>query len=275
MGNYGKGIMNSSGRKLLETCKRYDLTITNTLFKHKMCHRTTWIAPFRNFVTKTGENRRNPVRNQIDYIIVRNSHRRFVTNSRSYGGIETETDHKLVKMELRVEWYKLKSKELKKDNIDISNFTNKDKKEEFQKLIVKEIEKVKEQTTAQGKWDKMREISKETGKKVFGVKTRQSEHKDEELQTLSLKAKKLRKDAEACEDSETRLLKNEEAKKTKIAIKRKIKEIEEKKLEEKLNVIENSKDDSTRYYKAIKEITRNKKIEHLCVKDKEGKIAAT
>ena len=84
MGRYGKGIMNSSGKRLLKLCKTNDLIITNTKFKHKKSHITTWIPPFRNFTTKEGEERRNPVRNQIDYIIVRDIHRRFVQNSRSY-----------------------------------------------------------------------------------------------------------------------------------------------------------------------------------------------
>ena len=51
MGKFGKGQMNNSGRRLLEMCRKTDLLITNTTFNHKMCHRTTWVAPFREFVT--------------------------------------------------------------------------------------------------------------------------------------------------------------------------------------------------------------------------------
>ena len=69
IGKYGKGLMNSSGRRLLEMCKKNNLYITNTTFKHKKSHRTTWSAPYRSFETWNGELRRNPVRNQIDYII--------------------------------------------------------------------------------------------------------------------------------------------------------------------------------------------------------------
>ena len=110
IGKYQKGILNSSGTKLLETCKKHNLIITNTLFQHKRSHRTTWTAPFRDFTTRNGEERRNPVRNQIDYIIIRDEHRCFVTNSRSYSGINTDTDHHLVKMEINFEWHKIKSK---------------------------------------------------------------------------------------------------------------------------------------------------------------------
>ena len=41
MGIFGKGQINNSGRILLETCRKHDLVITNTLFQHKLTHRTT------------------------------------------------------------------------------------------------------------------------------------------------------------------------------------------------------------------------------------------
>lgn len=45
---------------------------------------------------------RNPNRNQIDYIITKCKHRMLIKNSRSHGGLETKTDHKLVKMEMKI-----------------------------------------------------------------------------------------------------------------------------------------------------------------------------
>ena len=52
IGKYGKGLMNSSGRRLLEMCKKNNLYITNTTFKHKKSHRTTWLP--RTEVSKHG-----------------------------------------------------------------------------------------------------------------------------------------------------------------------------------------------------------------------------
>ena len=88
MGKFGKGEANNSGIRLLETYQKLDLYLTNTTFNHKLCHRTTWTAPYREFTTHSGEKRRNPIRNQIDYIITRNRSKRFVKNARSYGGTE-------------------------------------------------------------------------------------------------------------------------------------------------------------------------------------------
>ena len=47
MGQFGKGLINSSGRILLECLTIQDLFLTNTTFNHKIAHRTTWTAPER------------------------------------------------------------------------------------------------------------------------------------------------------------------------------------------------------------------------------------
>ena len=72
MGRYGKGEMNSNGEHLIEFVLQHELFLSNTKFPHKMCHRTTWTCPERKneFKDKNGEVRRNPYRNQIDYIMI-------------------------------------------------------------------------------------------------------------------------------------------------------------------------------------------------------------
>ena len=41
IGKYGKGRLNTNGTCLLEYAKEHDMLLTNTIFNHKMCHRTT------------------------------------------------------------------------------------------------------------------------------------------------------------------------------------------------------------------------------------------
>ena len=60
---YGKGQTNSNGELLLDIAQRYNLTIANTLFKHKVAHRTTWTCNAKQ--TLSGE-KNNIIRNQID-----------------------------------------------------------------------------------------------------------------------------------------------------------------------------------------------------------------
>ena len=52
MGRYGKGEVNSNGKELLDFCNRQNLVLTNTLFRHKMAHRTTWESPITTTDTK-------------------------------------------------------------------------------------------------------------------------------------------------------------------------------------------------------------------------------
>ena len=109
MGPFGKGMLNTNGSYLLEYTKINGMYLTNTTFNHKMAHRTTWTAPERKEPVKhhDGTPRINPYRNQIDYILTKCEHKKLITDSRSYGGFTTKTDHKLIKMSMNLQWWKL------------------------------------------------------------------------------------------------------------------------------------------------------------------------
>ena len=83
MNRYGKGELNSNGEYLLNVLRDNEMVITNTFSPIKLSHRTTWTAPERRSDIKhhDGSIRRNPIRNQIDYIITKINHRRLVSNS--------------------------------------------------------------------------------------------------------------------------------------------------------------------------------------------------
>ena len=124
-------MLNTSGRRLLELCSKHNLVVTNTLFKHKMCHTSTWTAPER--IQRT---RRNPIRNQIYFIIVRNNNKNFVTDSRSYFNIKTDTDHKMVIMAIKYKWYQLyNNKRNNTQNINIENFNNKNNQKKYKEAL--------------------------------------------------------------------------------------------------------------------------------------------
>ena len=56
-------------------------------------------------LTHDGTTRCNPYRNQIDYIIIKNILKVFSKNS-------IQTDHKLVKATLKLDWYRMKQQKL-------------------------------------------------------------------------------------------------------------------------------------------------------------------
>ena len=104
---YARSKINENGQLLLEFSKLHNLCLTNTYFKHKPSHQTTWQSPIRiteHMDSKSQQPRRNPYRNQIDYILVRNNKNTTVFDSRSYGGLATSSDHKPVIADILVKW---------------------------------------------------------------------------------------------------------------------------------------------------------------------------
>ena len=79
VGKYAKNKVNENGNLLTEFCKLHNLLITNTIFKHKPSHQTTWISPLPPTFP-----RKNPYRNQIDYILLRKNVNSKIFDSRSF-----------------------------------------------------------------------------------------------------------------------------------------------------------------------------------------------
>ena len=97
IGKYAKSDINENGEKLIELCNLHNLRITNTFFKHKSTHQTTRIspAPYKNVNdSKTKPLRKNPYRNQVDYILVRNCETIKITDLKSTTNKITMSDHK-------------------------------------------------------------------------------------------------------------------------------------------------------------------------------------
>ena len=258
---YGKGHTNSSGRRLLELCRKYDLVVTNTLFQHKLTHRTTWSAPFRNFKTHNGEDRRNPVRNQIDFIITRNKHKKFVTNSRSYGGILTDTDHKLVKANTNFNWPTLYSKQNIEPKTDTTKFSDKNIQDRYREELKNNLNKQNtqdqiKQAKPQERWNQIVKLCHQTGENILG-KVRKLKHRpDETLKNLSEINKKIRHDIECSQDEDRKKEKQIERKNIKKKIRKRLQEIKEKEIEELLKDIESKKNDSNRYHTAVRNYTK-------------------
>ena len=96
-----------------------------------------------------------------------------------------------------------------------------------------------------------------------------------EIQQLSNKNHKLRRDIEACKYPEQRRDLKIERKETKKQIQQKLKEHENAMLEDSLTRLEETKDDSNRYYQVLREINNKKSKQPLCVNDEDGNIAST
>lgn len=91
MGSYGTGTRNQNGDSFAAFLSENKLFATNTAFRHKISHRTTWSGYIR------GEN----IYNQIDYVLVRDRDRRLfqLLDARSFS-TKFSSDHKLASLKL-------------------------------------------------------------------------------------------------------------------------------------------------------------------------------
>ena len=172
IGKYGKGKLNNNGEFLLDLARDNKLILTNTLFPHRLAHRTTWTSNERikDHKHADGTNRRNPYRNQIDYTITKKTHRQFIQNSRSYSGIETYTDHKLVKAEMRLEWWRLKRQREKTQMINISNMGNIDTRNTYKQKLHNKLTNRKEIETPNEMWERLGSDMKEVARERTDIK---------------------------------------------------------------------------------------------------------
>ena len=227
----------------------------------------------RVFTTKNGTERINPIRNQLDYIIIRRNTKHLIQNSRSYGGTNTDSDHKMVIADINLDTRKIyKNKQgSKNENINVNLFRNETKRQNYQEIMKVEIKKKQNLKSTQDIWNNIVTKSKEIGKKIFGKNERKVKHKDDLLKELTEERQRLRTDKDIDKDS----TKREKMRIVRKDIRKRIKEIEEEKLDKKLQHLEGTKNDSNRYFRAIKDIQKNKKKENIYVKDNNGKMVGS
>ena len=89
----------------------------------------------RHFTTKDGTKRRNPIRNMIDYYIPRKKIKHCVINAKSYGSMDTDTDHKIVITEIKIHSRSLckGSRRKKKIRTDIGQLRNPKMRDKYAK----------------------------------------------------------------------------------------------------------------------------------------------
>ena len=97
MGEFGLGVQNEAGQRLIEFCKENALVIANTLFQQHKRRLYTWTSP-------DGQHR-----NQIDSILCSQRWRSSIQSAKTRPGADCDSDH-----ELLIAKFKLKLKKVRK-----------------------------------------------------------------------------------------------------------------------------------------------------------------
>ena len=275
VGMYGKGYINENGQHLLEFAKQQNLKLTNTFFKHKPSHITTWESPSRSNAhldSNSNKIRRNPYRNQIDYLMVKHNSNIEVYNSRSYGGMKTRSDHKPVIAEINFSWRYIKSQKAS-HKINYKMLLDKDRNKGYTEAVKYKLQSQNDPTSIQDEWTNIINITKQAAIETLGYVDKKGKYSNPELKQLSEKQKKLNLDINSTTNPEKRKLLKSERNQILTKMHNQIKIEESMKIEEKLVDIEKKPNDSRKMYEAVKNIKRSSPKAPLLLKTKSGLTA--
>ena len=257
--------MSDNGRKLAEMRQRNNLILLNTVFKHKMAHRTTWTSPKQ---PKTP--RRNLYRNQIDFILIRKQHLCLATNARSYGGTTTTSDHKLVKTNFNIKWHEIKfnKQTASPDHTQLRNPAIKFAYTEKVKEHL--INKRKENETPQEKWTRICDACHQAAKEIIPKPMKNGRKNNEEIEKLSKQQQKLKNDLESTKNSKEQHKIKKERQKIHREIRSILRTEEDNRTSEKLEEIEKQKDDARKMFHDIKDLQKQTTPKTLLINGENG-----
>ncbi|XP_060533769.1 craniofacial development protein 2-like [Cylas formicarius] len=88
VGEFGLGVRNERGERLIEFCEEMNFTIMNTFFKLPSRRLYTWKSP--------ANSSHRIIRNQIDFIMINRRYRNAVVSCKTYPGADIPSDHNLL-----------------------------------------------------------------------------------------------------------------------------------------------------------------------------------
>ena len=147
---------------------------------------TTWESP-----APPGNNRRNRYRNQIDYILVKKHGGIQLTNSRSYAGTQTSSDHKIVILDCIMKWPYFK-RISRKPKINVDNLQNEAMRNEYIENVKKNINEAPESSSTQSKWNLIVKSIQKAATDSLGLKQKAKHQNNPDIDDLSNRQKNIR-----------------------------------------------------------------------------------
>ena len=195
-----------------------------------------------------------------------------VTNSRSYSGLNTYTDHRLVVTTINIKVGQSSMSEKKPPQIDFMRLKDDTTvREQYNLRVQEEMQKSECPSDIQARWDKITRIQKKVAQEVIGPKPRKSQRiQDPEIENLSARQQKLRNDINCSSDKARRTELRQERNRIMNTIHLRKNEIDMRDITDKIAEIEKNKDHSTRMFAAVRLLQNYKPKEPLLLDKKDG-----
>ena len=253
IGKFGLGSRNERGNMLLDLCIGNNLAIANTLFHQHPRRLYTWTGPG------------GKVRNQIDYILVKQCWRSSIKNAKTLPGADIGSDHQLLIADIRLKLKRIVRTDRKVQRFDLMNIDNKYKIEtrnRFEALLIREEEMTQEEL-----WEDTEDIIMTTAKKYIPMKKKRRSSPWLSQETTDLTdERRLLKEAGLQHSKMYSTLSNEIQ-----AAARRDKNTHLNQLCEEIEEF-SSKNNSRSLFKAVKDLTNRSTARLAVVKDENGKI---
>ena len=258
-GGYGLGNRNERGDRLIEFCQNNNFVITNTLFKMPKRRLYTWKSP--------ADQEGRIVRNQIDYILIRQRYKNAIISAKTYPSADIGSDHNPVVTKIR-----LKMKIIKRRTTNVRIDTSKLRDPAIKQRLIEEInnrltnvkEQIRQNTETETKWLLIKtEIDKSQKEILTPTRYKNKQWMTEEILDL-MEERRQHKNKD-----------NQMYKRVDKQIKSKIKQAKEQWLKEQCAEIEEyqKRYDSFNAHKKIKELTQNnRKRKPGILRDTNGKL---
>ncbi|KAL1447433.1 hypothetical protein WDU94_013960 [Cyamophila willieti] len=259
VGNYGLGMRNERGDRLIQFCIEQNMFATNTFFKQHPRRLYTWTSP--------KDSKENIIRNQIDYILLPKAFRKFVKSVKTFPGADINSDHNPVVCDFKMEYFKTARKTKHARKIDIRKLKDSDFKKHISEKLEQKLRvlEVNEPNNLQSTFNALEIILVDTQENEIGHSERRGK---QEWMTEDI--------LEMMEERRKFKLTNKiEYKRMKKEIRKRCREEKENWLSEKCKDMETlmMKHDSFNLHKNVKEFTgTNRKMETGILKDEQNNI---
>ena len=190
-------------------------------------------------------------------------------DARSFSGIETFTDHRLVKAKINIKWYQMQNTK-KTPKLNLDKLRDTEYRQKYKKIVEVKLEKGKTRNV-QERWTNIAETCVKAAEEVVGRKQSEKKSGNKEIEELSQKQKSIRNDMNATNTKKGKEKLHKQRNKALKEIHSKLKEEEEKKIREMVEEIEKYKDDSRKMFQAIKQLQRRKEKKKVVLDSVDGK----